>query len=273
MTRAISSSQDRATREDHVNEKPTSSSITFDNVSFKYSDASNDLVLRNISFHVPQGESIAIVGRSGSGKSTIVSLLERFYDVPRNHGEIRLGTTNIQSIDMSSYRARVSLVSQDTQLFEGTVRENILLGLQNRQTPITEEALYAAARAANIHDFILSLPEGYATPCGKKGRDFSGGQRQRLAIARALVRDPSILLLDEATSALDSVSEMEVRRALQKASAGRTTVAIAHRLSTIRHYDRILVLEKGAVVEQGSHAQLKARRGVYWRMCQMQNLE
>ena len=156
MTHDISSSQDLATREDHPNEKATSSSITFDNVSFKYSDASNQPVLRNISFHVPQGESIAIVGRSGSGKSTIVSLLERFYSVPQGHGEIRLGTTNIQSIDMSSYRARVSLVSQDTQLFEGTVRENILLGLQNRQSPITEDALYNAARDAKIHDFILS---------------------------------------------------------------------------------------------------------------------
>ncbi|KAF2648785.1 ABC transporter-like protein [Lophiostoma macrostomum CBS 122681] len=269
ITRAIASSQDRTSSGDQVNEKPTSSSITFDNVSFRYSEDVTESVLRDLSFHVPQGGSLAIVGRSGSGKSTIVSLLKRFYDV--TSGEIRLGSTNVNAIDASSYCAKVSLVSQDTQLFEGTVRENILLGVQKAW--IAEETLYNAARDASIHDFILSLPEGYNTPCGRKGRDFSGGQRQRIAIARALVRDPSILLLDEATSALDSVSEMEVRKALQNASTGRTTVAIAHRLSTIQHYDRILVLEKGSIVEQGSHAQLKALRGVYWKMCQMQDLD
>jgi ATP-binding cassette subfamily B (MDR/TAP) protein 1 len=249
--------------------KPASSSITFDRVSFSYHNAPEIPILRDLSFHVSPGQHIAIVGPSGSGKSTIISLLERFYRP--SAGQIRIGGVPLADTDIDAYRRHVSLVSQDTQLFEGTVRDNILLGVPEGEE--STEMMIKAAREANIHSFIISLPEGYNTPCGHKGTLFSGGQRQRLAIARALVRNPSILLLDEATSALDTESEGEVKKALRSASAGRTTVSIAHRLSTIRDADCIYVLISGHIVEYGTHDELTREGGVYWRMCQRQNLE
>ncbi|KAF2715325.1 hypothetical protein K504DRAFT_497197 [Pleomassaria siparia CBS 279.74] len=244
-------------------EKPVSSSITFDHVSFSYPNVSDAPVLHDVCFHVQQGQHIAIVGPSGSGKSTIISLLERFYR-PSN-GQLRVGGVPLADTDVDTYRDHVSLVSQDTQLFQGTVRDNILLGVPMGEE--SEETMIKAAREAHIHDFIMSLPEGYDTPCGRKGASFSGGQCQRLAIARALVRNPSLLLLDEATSALDTESEGEVKMALKDASAGRTTIAVAHRLSTIRDADCIHVLVKGRIVESGTHDELTRDKGVYWGMC------
>ena len=226
-------------------------------------------MLHDLSFHVPQGQRIAIVGPSGSGKSTIISLLERFYQPSKGH--LLIGSVPFSNTDIDTYRDHVSLVSQDTQLFDGTVRDNILLGVPAGEE--SEEKMLKAAREAHIHDFITSLPEGYSTPCGRKGTLFSGGQRQRLAIARALVRDPSILLLDEATSALDTESEGVVKKALKDASVGRTVIAVAHRLSTIRDADCIYVLVKGRIVESGTHDELTRERGVYWGMCQRQNLD
>ncbi|KAF2182969.1 ABC transporter-like protein [Zopfia rhizophila CBS 207.26] len=267
---ALESGDDKPAGDKHpVSEKPSSSSLAFEGVSFAYPNMLRENVIQNVSFHVPHGKTIAIVGPSGSGKSTIISLLERFYQ--QNEGSIKIGGTPLSTIDIETYRSHVSLVSQDTQLFDGTVRENILLGVPQGEE--SEGALKQVARDANIHNFIMSLPEGYDTSCGKKGMEFSGGQRQRLAIARALVRNPSILLLDEATSALDSESEMEVKMALRRASEGRTTVAVAHRLSTIQDADCIFVLVKGSIVEHGTHAELMNLKGMYWSICQKQNLD
>jgi ATP-binding cassette subfamily B (MDR/TAP) protein 1 len=249
-------------------EKPISSSIKLDQVSFSYSDSIENNVLHDVTITAQQGQHIAIVGPSGSGKSTIISLLERFYRP--TSGQILIGGVPVDAPPIDTYREHVSLVSQDTQLFHGTIRYNILLGVPTNEE--SEEAMINAAKDAHIHDFIMSLPEGYDTQCGRKGALFSGGQRQRLAIARALVRNPTILLLDEATSALDSESEGEVKRALKDASEGRTTVSVAHRLSTIREADCIYVLVKGRIVEFGSHDKLVREKGVYWDMCQRQNV-
>ncbi len=254
-------------------EKPFSTSITFSDVSFAYHSSPYHNVLQDLSFHIAAGSTIAIVGPSGSGKSTIISLLERFYSP--TEGSIEIGGRTLSEIDVESYRNHVSLVSQDTQLFDGTVRDNILFGIESGGS---EQALIEAARDANIHDFIQSLPNGYNTACGKKGMAFSGGQRQRLAIARALVRNPSILLLDEATSALDSENEIEIKKAMRKvttgrAAEGRTTVVVTHRLSTVQDADCIFVLVKGSMVEKGTHVELIERKGVYWSMCEKQDLQ
>ena len=247
----------------------SSASISLDNIHFSYPTSPQRPVLQGVTVTIPQGQKIAIVGPSGSGKSTIIALLERFYDP--SSGEIRIGNTPLAALDVVTYRSTVSLVSQETLLFQGTLRENILLGVADAEA--TDERLEAAARDANIHDFIMSLSDGYSTTCGSKGMNFSGGQRQRIALARALVRKPSILLLDEATSALDSDSEMIVQDALKKAARGRTTVTVAHRLSTVMGADRILVLVRGRVQEEGTHAELMRRGGVYWAMCRAQSLD
>ncbi len=240
-----------------------------ENVCFAYPNHPDNQILHDITLKAPQGQHIAIVGPSGCGKSTIISLLERFYQP--THGQLRIGDISFTETNIRQYRNRVSLVSQDTQLFDGTVRDNILLGVPEGEE--SEEMMIKAAQEAHIHDFIVSLPEGYNTRTGRKGALFSGGQRQRLAIARALVRNPDILLLDEATSALDSESEAEVKRALRDASVGRTTIAVAHRLSTIRDADCIYVLVKGRIVESGTHEELTKEKGVYWGMCQRKDLD
>jgi subfamily B ATP-binding cassette protein MsbA len=232
--------------------------LAFDAVSFAY-DAGP--VLRDISFVARRGEVVALVGASGSGKSTLVDLIPRFYEP--SGGVIRLDDVDTREITLSSLRGLTGIVSQDTVLFNDTVRNNIAYGSADRFTMAQVEA---AARAANAHAFIIELPHGYDTVLGERGTRLSGGQRQRLAIARALLTDPPILILDEATSALDTESERLVQEAIDRLLAGRTVFVIAHRLSTVVHADQILVLDRGEIIERGTHAELLARRGTYHRL-------
>jgi ABC-type multidrug transport system fused ATPase/permease subunit len=222
-------------------------------------------VFRSFDLTFEKGTYAALVGPSGCGKSTIIALLERFYDLKAGEGSIICNGSNINDIDMHTYRRQLALVPQEPILFKGSVRDNILLGVED-PTSITDQMIEQVCRDAFIHDFIVSLPEGYNTNVGQRGVAMSGGQKQRLAIARALIRDPKVLLLDEATSALDSESESMVQAAIEKARLGRTVIAVAHRLSTIRDADVIVVLDDGRVVEKGTHNQLLQRHGVYWDM-------
>jgi ATP-binding cassette subfamily B protein len=216
-------------------------------------------VLNGISLRVQPGEAIALVGASGAGKSTLVNLLPRFYDPQQ--GQVLIDGTDVRDVTLGSLRRQIGIVPQETQLFSGTIAENIAFG----QTTIDRHALIAAAKVANAHQFISQFPEGYDTWVGERGVNLSGGQRQRLAIARAVLLDPAILILDEATSALDAESEALVQEALERVMQGRTVFIIAHRLATVRNADRILVLEKGQVVESGSHAELLDLGGHYAR--------
>jgi subfamily B ATP-binding cassette protein MsbA len=232
--------------------------IAFDRVSFAYDD---EPVLRDVSFTARRGEVVALVGASGAGKSTLVDLIPRFYEP--SGGVIRLDGVDTREIALASLRGLTGIVSQDTVLFNDTVRSNIAYGAGDR---FTDAQIEAAARAANAHGFISELPDGYATVLGERGTRLSGGQRQRLAIARALLTDPPILILDEATSALDTESERLVQEAIDRLLEGRTVFVIAHRLSTVVHADQILVLERGEIIERGTHAELLALRGVYYRL-------
>jgi ATP-binding cassette, subfamily B, bacterial MsbA len=236
--------------------------VQFDRVSFAYDV---EPVLQEISFTAPKGGVVALVGASGGGKSTLVDLIPRFYE-PTN-GRILIDGVDTREITLSSLRALTGIVSQDTVLFNDTVRNNIAYGAGKRFSAAQVES---AARAANAHDFIMELPQGYDTVLGERGTRLSGGQRQRLAIARALLIDPPILILDEATSALDTESERLVQEAVDRLLAGRTVFVIAHRLSTVTHADMILVLDRGRIVERGTHAELIALRGAYFRLHSMQ---
>ena len=200
----------------------------------------------------------------GAGKSTVASLLPRFYDC--DAGTIRIDGTDIRHVTLDSLRNQVGIVPQETILFNGSVYDNILYG----RLDATKEEIEAAAKAANAHDFIMELPEGYNTMLGDRGVNISGGQRQRIAIARAILKDPRILILDEATSALDTESERVVQEALNRLMVGRTSIIIAHRLSTIKNADRILVLDKGKLVEDGTHEELMAKNGLYAHLYQIQ---
>ncbi|MCC6930857.1 MAG: ABC transporter ATP-binding protein [Gemmatimonadaceae bacterium] len=239
--------------------------VTFEGVGFAYDD---EPVLRDVSFTARRGEVIALVGPSGAGKSTLVDLIPRFYDPTQ--GRILLDGIDTREIRLASLRALTGIVSQDTVLFNDTVRANIAYGAPGKYTPAQVEA---AARAANAHDFIVALPEGYETVLGERGTRLSGGQRQRLAIARALLADPPILILDEATSALDTESERLVQEAIDRLLSGRTVFVIAHRLSTIQHASQILVLERGLVVERGTHDSLLSLGGTYRRLHALQFAE
>src|SRR6478672_7043968 len=232
--------------------------IEFEHVSFAYDD---EPVLRDVSFVARRGEVIALVGASGAGKSTLVDLIPRFYEP--TSGAIRLDGVDTREIALASLRGLTGIVSQDTVLFNDSVRNNIAYGAPDR---FTDAQIEAAARAANAHGFISELPDGYATVLGERGTRLSGGQRQRLAIARALLTDPPILILDEATSALDTESERLVQEAIDRLLAGRTVFVIAHRLSTVVHADQIVFLDRGEIVERGTHAELLALRGVYHRL-------
>ncbi|KFY26995.1 hypothetical protein V493_03749 [Pseudogymnoascus sp. VKM F-4281 (FW-2241)] len=244
--------------------------INFEHVDFKYPQAGNSRVLRNISMTITSGQFVAFVGASGCGKSTLISLMERYYDPTSGH--ILLGKRDISTLSPRLYRSHLSLVQQEPTLYEGSVFDNVTLGLPT--TPSTDTVL-DACRQANALDFVLSLPEGLGTSCGARGTQFSGGQRQRIAIARALIRDPRILLLDEATSALDTQSERLVQDALKDAAkaGGRITVAVAHRLSTIRDADFIFVYSGGEIIEAGTHDALQQKGGVYYQMCLAQSLD
>ena len=231
-------------------------------MSFAYGD---EPVLRDISLVARRGEIVALVGASGAGKSTLVDLIPRFYEPTA--GRILLDGTDTRDITLDSLRALTGIVSQDTVLFNDTVRANVAYGTAARYS---QEQIEAAARAANAHAFIAELPEGYDTVLGERGTRLSGGQRQRIAIARPLLTDPPILILDEATSALDTESERLVQEAIDRLLAGRTVFVIAHRLSTIVHATQILVLDRGRIVERGTHAELLAKGGAYHRLYEMQ---
>ena len=239
-----------------------SGKVEFQNVSFAYDDKGN--VITDLSFTVEPGEVIAIVGPSGAGKSTIANLLPRFYDV--NKGDIKIDGHSVREVTLDSLREQVGIVPQETMLFNGSVYNNILYG----RLDATKEEIEAAAKAANAHDFIMQLTDGYETKLGDRGVNLSGGQRQRIAIARAILKNPRILILDEATSALDTESERVVQEALDRLMVGRTSFVIAHRLSTVKNADKILVLEKGNLVESGTHDELLALDGLYAHLYKIQ---
>lgn len=243
--------------------------VTFEDVRFRYPTRPQVPILRGLNLNIKKGQYVALVGSSGCGKSTTISLIERFYDVLS--GSVKLDGVDIRDINLGSYRSCISLVQQEPVLFSGTIRENILLGTP--RDDITEDEMIEAAEMANIHQFVMSLPDGYDTYCGSKGSLLSGGQKQRVAIARALIRNPKILLLDEATSALDSESEKVVQAALDQAAKGRTTIAVAHRLSTIQNADIIYVFEEGKVLESGTHQELLANKAKYYELVKLQALE
>ncbi|RYF82022.1 MAG: ABC transporter ATP-binding protein, partial [Comamonadaceae bacterium] len=221
-------------------------------------------VIRDLNLQIEPGEMIGLVGHSGSGKSTLVNLICRFHDV--SEGAILVDGTDIRRYAVADYRRHVGLVLQEPFLFFGTIAQNIAYG----KPDATREEIVAAARAAHAHDFILRLPHGYDSLVGERGQGLSGGERQRISIARALLIDPRILILDEATSAVDTETEKEIQKALDNLVRGRTTLAIAHRLSTLRKADRLVVMDRGEIVEVGPHDALMAQQGAYWRLYQAQ---
>lgn len=238
-------------------------SIRFDNVSFNHSDGAT--ILKDINLDIPAGKSLALVGPSGAGKSTLVTLLPRLFD--SSHGTVTIDGRDIREYTLKSLRDNISVVPQDGALFSGTIGENILYGREGA----TEEEMIAAAKEAQIHDHIMTLPDGYDTVVRERGTSLSGGQRQRIAIARALVRDASIVILDEPTTGLDAQSETAVVEALQRLLDGRTAILITHRLSTTRQADSIAVIDSGEIVEEGSHEDLMAARGQYYELDRMQS--
>ena len=251
---------DVAEREGAIAQSPSavSGEVTYENVSFAYEDG--EPVVSEVDLVVPAGTTLALVGETGSGKTTLAYLLARLYDT--ESGSVRIDGVDVRDLTHESLAAIVGLVSQETYLFHASVREN----LRFARPEASNEEIEAAARAAQIHELIASLPEGYETVVGERGYRFSGGERQRIAIARTVLRDPPVLILDEATSALDTETERLVQRALDDLSRGRTTIAIAHRLSTVRHAEQIAVLDGGRVVELSTHEDLLARAGTYARL-------
>ncbi|WYZ45773.1 hypothetical protein EsH8_VIII_001089 [Colletotrichum jinshuiense] len=242
--------------------------LNMDDAYFKY-PTRNVSVFEGYNITIEKGQFAAFVGPSGCGKTSITSLLERFYDLDK--GTILCNGANIYDLNLHEYRKNISLVAQEPTMFQGTIRDNILLGVDPEN--ITDEILHKVCRDAAIHDFIASLPDGYNTDIGSKGFSLSGGQKQRVTIARALIRNPKILLLDEATSSLNSESEKLVQAAFERAGKGRTMLVVAHRLATVQNADVIHVLGEGRVLEKGNHQELLKQKGVYWNMCQSQALD
>ncbi|WP_050614061.1 ABC transporter ATP-binding protein [Bacillus testis] len=240
--------------------------IVFDHVNFSYEEKGN-MVLKDLNLHINPGETVALVGMSGGGKSSLVSLLPRFYDV--TSGRILLDGIDIRDYQVRSLRDQIGMVLQDSILFSESVETNILLG----KPSATKEEVIAAAKAANAHEFILNLPEGYQTKVGERGVKLSGGQKQRIAIARVFLKNPPLLVLDEATSALDLESEHLIQESMERLAKDRTTFIVAHRLTTITHADRIVLIEHGRVVEMGRHEELMAKQGHYYDLFQVQQLE
>lgn len=240
--------------------------IDFENVTFNYGENGRD-VLKNINLHVSPGQTVALVGMSGGGKSTIISLIPRFYDVIK--GAVKIDDVDVRHSTVESIRSQVGIVLQDNILFSDSVKSNILMGNPNA----TDEEIIEAAKAANAHDFIMSLPEGYDTKVGERGVKLSGGQKQRVAIARVFLKNPPILILDEATSALDLESEALIQESLDHLAHNRTTIIVAHRLSTITHADQIFVIDHGELKEQGTHDLLMSQKGIYHNLFQVQKLD
>lgn len=240
--------------------------LRFDRVSFRY-EAENELVLNNINFTVNPGETAAFVGMSGGGKSTIISMIPRFYDA--TNGSIKIDGKDIKDVRIESLREQIGIVLQDSILFSDSVKSNILMGNPNA----SDDEVIEAAKAANAHEFILSLPQGYDTKVGERGVKLSGGQKQRVAIARVFLKNPPILVLDEATSALDLESESLIQDSLERLAHNRTTIVVAHRLSTITHANQIFVIDHGELKEQGTHEQLMEAKGIYFNLFQVQQLD
>lgn len=241
--------------------------IEFSNIQFAY--PSREPILRDLNLRLPAGKTLAIVGSTGSGKSTLVRMLLRFYEPQQ--GEVLLDGHNIQDLQLSDLRGAIGLVSQHVFLFHGTVRDNIVYGLtEHDAVPDLEQKMVEAAKAAEAHDFIQALPQGYDTVIGERGVKLSGGQRQRLSLARAILKNPPILVLDEATSAVDNETEAAIQRSLETITVGRSTLLIAHRLSTIRNADEIVVLDQGSIVERGKHEELLDLQGTYHRLWNVQ---
>ncbi|MCM3388496.1 ABC transporter ATP-binding protein/permease [Ureibacillus chungkukjangi] len=240
--------------------------VSFENVNFQY-EKDGQMILKNINFNIKPGETAAFVGMSGGGKSTIVSLIPRFYNV--TGGAVKIDDTDVNDVVIHSLRAQIGIVLQDNILFSDSVKQNILMG----RPDATDDEVIAAAKAANAHDFIMTLPDGYDTKVGERGVKLSGGQKQRVAIARVFLKNPPILVLDEATSALDLESEALIQDSLERLASNRTTIIIAHRLSTITHADKIFVIDHGELVEEGNHESLMKKQGVYYDLFQIQKLD
>ncbi|MGE7600315.1 ABC transporter ATP-binding protein [Lysinibacillus fusiformis] len=240
--------------------------VRFDHVSFQY-EKEGVPILNNINFTINPGETVAFVGMSGGGKSTIISLIPRFYDA--TDGVVTIDGQDVRDVTLHSLRSQIGIVLQDNILFSDSVKENILMG----KPDATDEQVIEAAKAANAHDFIMTLPNGYDTKVGERGVKLSGGQKQRVAIARVFLKNPPILILDEATSALDLESEALIQESLEELAHERTTIIIAHRLSTITHADKIFVIDHGQLIESGNHEQLMTKQGTYYDLFQVQHLE